>query len=84
MARGTVRTGRLVREAAKRGLDMSLAVVGMVLAGPLWAVVPLAIKIDDSGPILYRQERWGRNGSLFKLYKFRTMTADSDLSVGIR
>src|SRR5688572_10021917 len=43
----------------------------------------IAIKLDDGGPVFYRQKRWGRGGRVFQLVKFRTMQADSDAQFGI-
>jgi lipopolysaccharide/colanic/teichoic acid biosynthesis glycosyltransferase len=58
----------------KRALDVSLASVGVALAAPLWLCVAIAIKLEDGGPILYRQQRWGRGGAPFCVFKFRSMT----------
>ena len=44
----------------------------------LWLLIPLAIWLDDRGPVLYRQRRYGRNGREFTFLKFRTMTTDAD------
>ena len=44
----------------------------------LWVLIPLAIWLDDRGPVLYRQRRYGRNGSQFTFLKFRTMAADTE------
>ena len=43
----------------KRPFDMALAGPGLLLSAPLWAVTSLAIKLDDGGPVFFRQERWG-------------------------
>lgn len=44
-------------DGVKRGLDVGLAVLGLVLSSPLWALIALAIKLEDRGPIFYRQDR---------------------------
>jgi lipopolysaccharide/colanic/teichoic acid biosynthesis glycosyltransferase len=44
----------------------------------------LVIKLEDGGPVFYRQERWGRNSTRFKAYKFRTMVPNSDQDFGIK
>lgn len=67
----------------KRPFDIVLAVVGLILSAPLWLAAALAIKLEDRGPILYRQTRWGRGGRCFEIMKFRTMTPDSDERFGI-
>ncbi|MDQ3986889.1 MAG: sugar transferase, partial [Actinomycetota bacterium] len=62
----------------KRPLDIVVAVIGLVLSSPIWLVVGLTILLHRDGTILYRQQRWGRGGAPFTLYKFRTMVAHSD------
>jgi lipopolysaccharide/colanic/teichoic acid biosynthesis glycosyltransferase len=47
-------------------------------------LIAVAIKLEDSGPIFYRQERWGRGGARFRAYKFRTMIPNSDDVFGIK
>jgi lipopolysaccharide/colanic/teichoic acid biosynthesis glycosyltransferase len=54
-------------------LDIGIAGAGLVVAGPLLAVSALAVKLDDGGPVLYRQVRVGKDGSDFELLKLRTM-----------
>jgi exopolysaccharide biosynthesis polyprenyl glycosylphosphotransferase len=61
----------------KRILDLSLALSVIVLAFPVWAVIAILIKLDSPGPALFRQERSGRGGRTFRIYKFRTMTEDA-------
>ena len=62
----------------KRVLDFALATVCFVFALPLFAVVPLLIKLTSKGPVFYRQERLGTQGRPFRIWKFRTMYADAD------
>ncbi len=59
--------------ALKRVADAIFATLGLVALSPLLAVIALAIKLDSPGPVLYRNERVGRGGRRFRLYKFRTM-----------
>lgn len=68
----------------KRALDLFLALIGLLLSSPLWLVIAVAIKLDDGGPVFYRQNRWGRGGEVFSLLKFRTMVPDSDALYGIK
>lgn len=58
---------------AKRALDVVVAGIGLILSAPLWGVVTAAVKLDDRGPIFYRQTRFGLGGKHFSLLKFRTM-----------
>jgi sugar transferase (PEP-CTERM system associated) len=62
----------------KRLIDLALASIGFVLAGPLTLLTALAVYIDSDGPILYRQERVGENGRAFTLFKFRSMRMDAE------
>jgi sugar transferase (PEP-CTERM system associated) len=71
------RASRITR-VVKRMLDLSLSMIGFVLAAPLMAVTALAVRIDSPGPILYSQERVGENGRIFIVYKFRSMRTDAE------
>lgn len=62
----------------KRGLDVVLTTVGLVLLAPLLAVVALAIRLEDGGPVLFRQTRIGRDGRPFTMLKFRSMVVDAE------
>ena len=66
----------------KRLLDIIVAGIGFICALPFMAVTAIAIKIFDSGPILYSQIRTGRNGKKFRVYKFRTMKVDAEKYTG--
>lgn len=69
-----------VYRAAKRGLDVTAAAVGLVLASPLVAVVAVAVKLDDRGPVFFRQPRAGRGGEVFAMLKFRTMSVAGEFA----
>ena len=67
----------------KRCFDVSFAAVGLIVSLPVVAVISLAIKLDDGGPLLYRQERTAEFGRTFTVHKFRSMTpATEDSSPG--
>ncbi|MFC1867612.1 sugar transferase [Thermodesulfobacteriota bacterium] len=68
----------------KRPLDIALSSIMILCSLPVSIPIAIAIKSEDKGPVFYRQERWGRNGTRFKAYKFRTMIQDSDREYGIR
>jgi exopolysaccharide biosynthesis polyprenyl glycosylphosphotransferase len=68
--------------ALKRSMDLFGASVLLLLAAPLMAAIAVAIKLDDGGPILFRQQRVGRGGGRFRLLKFRTMAPDAEARVG--
>lgn len=61
----------------KRALDIAFSSLGLLLSAPVMVVVALAIKLEDGGPIFYRQERVGRNGVTFGLLKMRSMVSDA-------
>jgi exopolysaccharide biosynthesis polyprenyl glycosylphosphotransferase len=62
----------------KRAIDLLLTSLALVLAVPLLLVAALAIKLDDGGPVLFRQRRVGRNGQTFTILKLRTMVLDAE------
>ena len=62
---------------AKHVMDVSTALIGLVIFSPLLLVIALAIKLDSRGPVFFRQIRCGRHGRSFSIFKFRTMTADA-------
>jgi len=71
------RTGGQLGFAAvlKRSFDLMIATVVAILTAPLMLLIAVAIHLTSPGPILFVQERVGSNGRLFRVYKFRTMSA---------
>jgi exopolysaccharide biosynthesis polyprenyl glycosylphosphotransferase len=67
-----------VRWLIKSAFDRAAAVVALVALLPLFAALAVAIKLDDAGPVLFRQTRIGKDGKPFTLYKFRTMVVDAE------
>jgi lipopolysaccharide/colanic/teichoic acid biosynthesis glycosyltransferase len=65
-------------DALRRVLDVVGAGAGLVLAGPLLAAAAIAVKLEDGGPVLYRQQRIGQNGEEFDLLKLRTMVVGAE------
>jgi lipopolysaccharide/colanic/teichoic acid biosynthesis glycosyltransferase len=61
----------------KRGLDLFVAAAALMLSAPLLALVALCIRLDSPGPVLFRQERVGLGGRVFRIRKFRTMVVDA-------
>lgn len=59
--------------AIKRGFDLALACLALLVLAPLLALVALAIRIEDGGPALFVQQRVGRGNRFFRMYKFRSM-----------
>lgn len=66
---------------SKRLFDVVGASVLLLLASPLLLVTAVAVKLHDGGPVLFRQQRVGRNGDLFDCFKFRSMVVDADALV---
>jgi exopolysaccharide biosynthesis polyprenyl glycosylphosphotransferase len=67
---------RPVYETVKRILDITTGLVGVVVLGLVYPLVALAIKLDSQGSVVFHQSRVGKYGTIFTVYKFRTMHAD--------
>ncbi|WP_028056071.1 sugar transferase [Sphingobium bisphenolivorans] len=74
----------LADRAAKRMLDIALAVLVLIAITPLLLLIAAAIKIESPGPILFRQQRVGRGNRMFTILKFRSMRCDMADEAGIR
>jgi exopolysaccharide biosynthesis polyprenyl glycosylphosphotransferase len=66
------------RAFAKRTFDLVVAVFALVLSAPIAAVAALAVKRSSPGPVIFKQERVGRDGETFRVFKFRTMVQDAE------
>jgi lipopolysaccharide/colanic/teichoic acid biosynthesis glycosyltransferase len=64
--------------SAKRALDVAGASVGLLVSAPFLAAAAAAVKLDDGGPVLYRQRRVGKDGREFDLLKIRTMVVGAE------
>lgn len=62
----------------KRLFDLFWATLGLILLWPLFLLIALGIKLEDGGPVFYRQERVGQGGQPFRIWKFRTMVVRAD------
>ncbi len=62
----------------KRVFDIFFSLFVLILVSPLFLIVALLIKLTSKGPVFYKQERVGKDGKIFKLYKFRTMYEGAD------
>ena len=69
---------RPIDHALKRLIDLVVSSVVLVLTLPVLLVAAIAIKLTDRGPILFKQTRVGQHGSMFAVYKLRTMSVDAD------
>jgi lipopolysaccharide/colanic/teichoic acid biosynthesis glycosyltransferase len=68
----------IYRTYGKRLLDLCLAIVGLIVLVPFLLMVTLAVKCGSRGPVLFGQERVGRAGRTFKIWKFRSMVSGAD------
>lgn len=66
----------------KEVVDRMLAVFGLLLFAPFFLVIALLIKLTSKGPVLFRQQRVGKDGCVFEIIKLRTMVYDAELSTG--
>jgi exopolysaccharide biosynthesis polyprenyl glycosylphosphotransferase len=66
------------KQIVKSLFDKAFAACALIALAPLFAVIALSIAVTDSGPVLFRQARVGKDGRPFTLYKFRTMVVDAD------
>jgi lipopolysaccharide/colanic/teichoic acid biosynthesis glycosyltransferase len=64
--------------ALHRVFDVVCAVIGLVLLSPFFLLIAVAIKLDDGGPVFYRQSRVGKRFHNFRLFKFRSMAVNAD------
>ena len=69
-------------EIAKRALDLTISFIGIVLSIPIQVLTVVIIRLDSKGAALFQQERVGRNGRAFTLYKFRSMREDAEAKSG--
>ena len=62
----------------KRTMDIALSTIGLILCIPLFIAVAIAIKRDSPGPVIFKQQRVGKDGKTFTMYKFRTMVVNAE------
>lgn len=70
--------GRPIYHALKRFFDIIASAIGLIILFPLFLFLILKIRHEDGGPAFYSQERIGKNGKPFKMYKFRSMVVNAD------
>ncbi len=69
-------------ESLKRTIDIIVSFIILFVGMPIWLLVALAIKLDSPGSVLYKQERVGKDGKIFNIYKFRSMRSDAEKMSG--
>lgn len=69
---------RVFNLAVKRILDFVLSLVGTIIISPILVIIAILIKCSSKGPVLFKQERLGYHGKVFKILKFRTMVVNAE------
>jgi len=69
------------RRFIKRATDLTLTTLGLLVISPLLGAIALAVKLNDGGPVIFRQTRVGLDGSTFTMFKFRSMRVDAEASL---
>ncbi|KHL02275.1 sugar transferase [Sinomonas humi] len=70
------------KHVLKRGMDIVFAIVALVLLSPVLAALALVVRCDSPGPVLFRQERIGKDGTAFRMLKFRSMVVGAEAQLG--
>ena len=70
-----------LKHALKRTFDVTLSGLALIALLPVFAVLALLVKRDSNGPVIFRQERVGRNGKTFSMRKFRSMVVDAEVQL---
>lgn len=68
----------MYQKFVKRALDVILATLGILVAGIPMLIIALCVKLDSPGPVLFKQDRIGLHGKVFKIYKFRSMCVGAE------
>lgn len=66
------------RHALKRAMDLATALAALLVLSPLILVLALIVKLDSPGPVFFRQDRIGKDGQVFQMFKFRSMVVDAE------
>jgi len=69
---------KILNVILKRSIDFLGSLIGMIIISPILITIALTIKLTSEGPIFFRQERLGKNGEVFKIFKFRTMVVNAE------
>lgn len=70
------------QRVAKRCMDIVLSAIALLITSPAFLVVAISIKLEDGGPVFYKQKRLTRNGREFEILKFRSMIVDAEKYAG--
>ncbi|MBN1126549.1 MAG: sugar transferase [Sedimentisphaerales bacterium] len=72
-----------MQEFMIRFLDIIGSIIMLVISSPIWPIAAVWIKVTSKGPVFYKQDRVGKDGIVFQLYKFRTMYDNKDRNIGL-
>ncbi len=72
------RDNRKLYEFLKRIIDLVCSLIGLIVLMPILILIAIIIKIESKGPVIFAQDRVGKNGKLFKMYKFRSMINNAE------
>lgn len=72
----------MYRHFLKRLFDVVISLLGLILASPIFLVVAIAIKLTSKGPVIFKQQRIGKKGKVYKMYKFRSMCVGAEQQKG--
>ena len=72
------RKEKKVYEFLKRGMDITASLIGLLLLSPIFLIISILIKVESDGPVFFKQERVGKNGNHFFMYKFRSMVINAE------
>ena len=68
----------MYKHFVKRLIDIVLSLIAMIILSPLYLIIAIVVRIQMGSPVLFSQDRIGKNETIFKLYKFRSMTNEKD------
>jgi lipopolysaccharide/colanic/teichoic acid biosynthesis glycosyltransferase len=68
----------MIYKIIKRLFDIIISIIGLIITSPILIITALAIKLETPGPVIFKQERLGLNGRVFKINKFRSMCLDAE------
>lgn len=72
----------MYKKYVKRIIDIVISLIAIIILSPVFLLIAIFIKILDKGPIFYKQDRTGKDGSIFRIYKFRTMKNGKVTKIG--
>lgn len=67
-----------IYDIVKRGIDLIIGIIGLMICLPLFIIIAILIKIDSKGPIFFKHKRIGKHGNKLEIYKFRTMIENAE------